>query len=203
MSTNFLQFNPAANNQETDGQYNGDALRVEGIPFSTSGTIWPSPSANKVLFQLSTMVAALGQFIANQGQNALDSNLANLITAITNAFESLAYPKVITVTQASSVVFTCPPTPTVCFFMTLAGSGTTTSTLVNALPGQLITFFLKGGTGGFSGTFDMPTQSKAIGNPPALLVNNVAWLNFVVLPDGNILPIAFGSDNNWNLISSS
>lgn len=74
-SNNFLQWNPAINNQETDAQYLADTMRLNG---AVSG-IYTAPLHNKFAYQMSTFVKALGDSLANQGYTVSDSNLANLV----------------------------------------------------------------------------------------------------------------------------
>lgn len=80
-TNNFQQWNPTAANQESDATYTGDALRSGG---ATSGAIFPSPTANKLFFQLAQMTCGLAGMMANKGYNVSDANLANLIAALTN-----------------------------------------------------------------------------------------------------------------------
>jgi hypothetical protein len=80
-SNNFQQWNPGAANQEDDPTYTSDPLRSGG---ATSGAIFPSTTANKLFFQLSQMVNALAQMMANKTYNISDANLSNLTTALTN-----------------------------------------------------------------------------------------------------------------------
>jgi len=82
MSTNFLQWNPTEANQETDAEYTADTLRAGG---ATVDALFPSPLANKLFFQASTMAAAIAQFMVAQGISASDSNLATLADNISTA----------------------------------------------------------------------------------------------------------------------
>jgi len=82
-TTNFQQWNPTASNQESDAAYTSDAQRVGG---ASSGE-FPSQLANKLFYQLSTFIAALGQMLSTKGYatsdvdiSALAAVLANLIT---------------------------------------------------------------------------------------------------------------------------
>lgn len=84
-TSNFKQWNPTAANQENDSAYNSDAQRTGGAPV---GVAFPSATANKLYFQLSTMVAALGNFFVNQGVSVSDASLATLTTAIATALNA-------------------------------------------------------------------------------------------------------------------
>jgi hypothetical protein len=80
-TNNFLQWNPSSTNQENDAAYSADSLRANGAP---SGAIFPSPTANKLFYQCTSMVAALAQMMANKNYNMSDANEANLIAALAN-----------------------------------------------------------------------------------------------------------------------
>src|SRR5580700_5763215 len=74
-SSNFLVWNSGSVNQEDDAAYLGDAQRVGGAPLDAD---FPSATANKLFYQVSTMVAAIAAAMVAQGISANDSNLANL-----------------------------------------------------------------------------------------------------------------------------
>lgn len=86
-STNFLQWNPNAINQETDTAYNGDSMRSGGAP---ANAIFASPLANKGFYQWSIFVAAFAQMLATKGYSPNDgsatpaSALANLEAVLAN-----------------------------------------------------------------------------------------------------------------------
>ena len=80
-TSNFLPFNPTQANQETDAAYLTDATRTGGAGV---GAIWPSNSANKTLYQVSTAVAALMQAMANKGFTVSDASLSALTTQLAN-----------------------------------------------------------------------------------------------------------------------
>ena len=79
-SNNFLQWNPSQINQESDATYSTEVMRTGG---AISG-IYPSEIANKLYYQCSTMVAAIGQMMANKGYTISDADIAVLITALAN-----------------------------------------------------------------------------------------------------------------------
>lgn len=80
-STNFLQFNPTQSNMENDAAYTTDPTRTGGAGVDA---IWPSPSANKSLYQITTFVAALAQALANKGYVLSDANIATLTAVLAN-----------------------------------------------------------------------------------------------------------------------
>jgi hypothetical protein len=139
-TTNFLQWNPGSANQEDDAAYLGDSLRAGGAPV---GGIFPSATANKVLYQLSTMVTALADFIVARGFSASDASLATLVANLTSALAS-----------GGLYVLTWTATPTFDLSIaliqeiTLAGN-VTSSAIANVLPGQIFTLIIhQDGTGG-------------------------------------------------------
>jgi hypothetical protein len=79
-STNFLQWNPNANNQETDAAWAADTLRLNGAPAGAS--ICPSVMDNKFRYQMSTFIAAFAQALANKGYTISDASLSTLIATL-------------------------------------------------------------------------------------------------------------------------
>lgn len=79
-SNNFLTFNPGKTNQVDDTAYNASAYRSGGIPATPSAA--PSNIHNKLFYQLSTMVSALAQMLANRGYSVSDSNFTDLVTTL-------------------------------------------------------------------------------------------------------------------------
>ena len=80
-SNNFLQWNPSKINQEDDTEYNLDDQRLGGADLEE---LFPSETANKLFYQVSTMVAGIGQMMSNKGYTMSDANFANLVTALAN-----------------------------------------------------------------------------------------------------------------------
>ncbi len=80
-ASNFQQWNPTQANQESDTAYAADSQRSGGAPASS---ILPSATANKVLYQVTTFVAALAQALANKGYPMSDANLATLEGQLAN-----------------------------------------------------------------------------------------------------------------------
>lgn len=89
-TTNFLQWNPNAANQESDATYGSDSQRSGGAGV---GSIFASVLANKLFYQLSIFVTALATALRNKGYTttdgatspstalaALTAVLANLVT---------------------------------------------------------------------------------------------------------------------------
>jgi hypothetical protein len=78
---NFQIWNPNNTNQENDSAYTADALRSGGIP---SGAIFPSPTANKLFYQISVFVAEFAQMLLAKGYNCVDSPPSNLLATLQN-----------------------------------------------------------------------------------------------------------------------
>ena len=69
--TNFLQWNPTASNQENDASYQSDVQRTGG---ATTGAPFPSLTANKLFYQLSTFVSALAFAMISKGYSPVDGS---------------------------------------------------------------------------------------------------------------------------------
>lgn len=80
MSNDFLQWNPSQINQQSSSAYLADSQRLNG---AVSG-LFPSILANKLFYQSTTMVAALGQMMSNKGYVISDADIAVLTTALAN-----------------------------------------------------------------------------------------------------------------------
>ena len=78
---NFLQWNPSKVNQEDDTEYAVDSQRLGGADLEE---LFPSETANKLFYQVTTMVAGIGQMMSNKGYTMSDANFANLVTALAN-----------------------------------------------------------------------------------------------------------------------
>lgn len=85
MSTNFLQWNAPQANQETDAEYLADTQRANGAPV---GAVFPSPLANKLFYQMSTMCTAIADALVSFGESPSDANLATL-TALMEKYLSI------------------------------------------------------------------------------------------------------------------
>jgi hypothetical protein len=81
MPNNFLQWNPSKVNQEDDTEYAVDGQRLGGADLEE---LFPSETANKLFYQVTTMVAGIGQMMSNKGYTMSDANFANLVTALAN-----------------------------------------------------------------------------------------------------------------------
>lgn len=79
-SNNFLQWNAGKVNQDTDGEYVLETQRVGG---AVSG-LFPSKLANKLFYQCSIMVAAMGEMMKDKGFEMSDAVFADLITSLSH-----------------------------------------------------------------------------------------------------------------------
>ena len=84
--SNFLQWNPNLVNQENDTQYAADSMRAGG---AGDPAIFPSATANKLFYQLSTFVAAFAQALTNKGYVITDASLPNLAAQLANVITAV------------------------------------------------------------------------------------------------------------------
>src|SRR5487761_1455215 len=104
-SSNFLQHNPTAANQEDDSTYAGDSTRTGGIGVDQ---IMPSPWMNKIWYQSSTFIAAFAGALANKGYNLSDANLSTLEAVLANVLTTAdTKPAQITVPFSPTPTFDC------------------------------------------------------------------------------------------------
>ena len=85
-SSNFKVFDENNLNIQDDATYAADIARQGGV----SAGMASSALHNKLYRQATIMATALGTWMANQGQDVSDADLANLITVITNSIETPA-----------------------------------------------------------------------------------------------------------------
>lgn len=157
-STDFLQWNPTAANQETDASYSTDAMRVAG---ASTAAIFPSTLANKLFFQCTTFISAFCQMLAAKGYSTSDASISALVSVLMNVKTASEFLTAIqTVAYASSVTFDA--TQSASFFLTLTGN-VTAATLSGVTNGQWILFIVaQDGTGNH--TFTWPANLSNPGN---------------------------------------
>ena len=73
-ATNFLQWNPNANNMETDQQYSADTQRSGG---AVSG-IYPSSLHNKLMYQVTQFMMAFINSLVAKGYTMTDSDMTGM-----------------------------------------------------------------------------------------------------------------------------
>jgi hypothetical protein len=114
-SSNFQEFNPSVANAQSDGQYTSDASRLNGL---SNGLASPTLH-NKLFRQISVMCAAIGQFIANQGYTASDTDLTALTSAVTSAIRAVGS---ILATAREVLLSTTNPTTVTSYTPTTSGN---------------------------------------------------------------------------------
>ncbi len=148
MSNNFKQWNPGALSQEDDAAYAVDVMRTGG---AVSG-IFPKELANKLFYQVTTMVAAFGEALSNKGYHPSDADIATLITLLSNVLTKADFGSVAgtvcegndpRLTPAPAVI---PPATKMWFYQNVAPSGW----VLNATPADAL-LAVRGGSGAYSG----------------------------------------------------
>lgn len=157
MSNNFLQWNPAAVNQQTDGAYAADPMRTGG---AVSG-IFPAELANKLFFQCTTMVSAFAEALSNKGYNMSDADISTLITALSNVLTKADFGTTAgTVCQGNDGRF-IPTGTKMWFYQNTAPFGW----VIDATPSDAV-LAVKGGSNAYNvnggvqaGTWSQPTHT--------------------------------------------
>lgn len=177
-------------NVESQADFAGSGHQVDGF---TSG-IALAEQLNKCWRQSSMVSAAIANFISQQlGIDVLDDgNLTALIAELTEAVEAAAAiasaPKVVTVTFSTTPVFDCSAGSLAVpvFHLTLTGN-VSSSTLTNAVPGQIVIFIIEeDGVG--SRSFVPPTTVPMGTIVAAASTKNIQA--FIVLSGSMILPLS-------------
>ena len=195
-TSNFLQFNPTQATQETDAEYLADATRTSG---ALDGNAWPDVSANKVLYQVTTMTAALGQMLANKGFSVSDSNyaalvsqLANLLTTVDLRFglQNLSWSSSIALNAQSFTAFAVPL------------QGSTTLSLTGVVAGQVyVLLYTQDSAGSHAVTFGSGFGSGAAQPDPGANILSVqvflADAALVLRPAGPLM--SRGGINNTSI----
>lgn len=184
-SSNFLQWDPPLANADSDGAYAADSSRAGGAPVNG---LFPSSLANKLFYQLSTMVKAIADYMVGQGQNASDANeavlSANFGAAIANQIAAGTAAAIVNVPFAATPVFNAAQG--INFEMTLTGN-VTSSTLINTTPGQRIVFIIhQDGSGGRTFAWPSNVMGAGVVDPGA---GNTSVQEFIIDSAGNARPI--------------
>ena len=199
-TTNFLQFNPSQANQETDAAYLADATRTGG---ALDGNGWPDVSANKTLYQVSTMTAALAQMLANKGFSVSDANYSALVSQLANilttadgrgGLQNLSWSSSITLNAASFEGFAIPL------------QGATTLSLSGVSAGALyVALYTQDATGGRVVTFGSGFGAGAVQPDPAPYATStqifIANATLQLVPVGPL--ISSGGINNTPIGNSA
>jgi len=161
-STNILQFNPTQANQETDSEYLVDSTRTGGAGVDA---LWPSVSANKTLYQISTLSAAFAQALANKGYTISDANLGTLTAVLANVLTTADVPG-----QLQSVSYAATLTLNAAAYsgFQVALAGNVTLSISGQTTGQAITLlFVQDASGGHTVVFPAGTIGAAQPDPTA------------------------------------
>lgn len=182
-STNILPWDPSASNISSDASYSSDVQRINGAAVND---IFPSPTANKALFQACGFVYALATALANKGFTVNDSPQASLVTVLGNILTTAdATSGLTTVPYATSIAFSA--TGTNGFYLVFGSGNVSSSTLTGQSLGQRLMFVIvQDGTGNrtFSWPANIPTHGTIC--PDA---SSISLQEFIVLPTGSIVPI--------------
>lgn len=160
-STNFQQWNPTQANQETDAAYASDAQRVGGAP---NGVPFPSPTGNKLFYQMSTGITALMEMMAAKGYVVNDTSISTLAATLSALLTSSDIRGNLQVLSFSSTV-ACDISKFLGFQIPLNGNVNITAS--GQVAGDQVTFiFTQDSTGGrlvnFPGTWTGYTQPDPI-----------------------------------------
>ena len=157
MSNNFLQWNPAAVNQQDDATYVLDVMRTGG---AITG-IFTSELANKLFYQCTTMVSALGESLSNKGYTISDASISTLITALSNILTKADFGTTAgTVCQGNDARF-IPAGTKMWFYQNTAPMGwvidSTPADAILAVKGGSAAYNVNGGMA--AGTWTHPTHT--------------------------------------------
>lgn len=157
-STNFVQFNPDQSNQQTDAEYQADALVTGGVQLNN-----PLPSAflNKIWYSLSTFTSAFAKMLVNKGYSPYDTSESELTAVFENVLTNAdTQPAQVVVGYSASAVFNRSLGQS--FVMNLTGP-LTAPTLTGLSPGQYITFFFtEDAPGGYPVTWPSNVQGGGV-----------------------------------------
>jgi hypothetical protein len=147
-SSNFLQWNPTASNQENDSAYLADTTRTGG---AVNDQYFVSPLGNKLFYQLSTAIAALMGMLAAKGYTVSDASLSTLQSTLaclltTNDIRGNLQQLSYSVTQNLN--------ESLYLGWQIALAGNTTLTTTGAVAGDRIALlFVQNATGGYTVTY--------------------------------------------------
>lgn len=181
-TNNFLQWDPALTNAESDAVYLADTTRSGG---ALTGQLLPSPLGNKAFYQWSTFVAAFSEMMKDKGFDMSDADFATLVAQLTNVLTTADFEDSIEIVPyATSITFNAAAAKA--FDLTLTGNVSTTN-LANTSPGQILTFIVvQDGTG--NRAFPWPPQLSFVA-PICPQANSITIQQFIVRPSGQVLPL--------------
>jgi len=149
-SSNILLWDPSFVNAENDTLYAADSQRSGGAP---NGVAFPSATGNKLFCQVSSIAYAIAEFLAGKGFTVVDSNPANIVSALNSLFanipgrgplQSLSYSSTQALNVANYLGFQIPlsvSTPTI---LTVSGQ---------QVGDEIVLIFVQDSSGGNTVTF--------------------------------------------------
>lgn len=172
-TTNFVQHNPTAANQEPDSSFDSNSLTTGGIGVDA---IMPSDWMNKRWYQDSTFIAAFCQMLATKGYTTSDANITTLAATLANVVTNADLkPAQITVPYSATPTFDASKANG---FRIDLGGNVNSSSLINGAPGQIVTFFIVSGSpGNFS--FAWPGNVNNAGNVQTQSIGNLFTQSFI------------------------
>lgn len=185
MSSNFLQFNPGAANQETDSQYAADAQRTGGF---IANQLLPSRLANKILYQVIQFIYAFAQMMAAKGYVMADTDAGALQTVLSNVRTNADERALLSVLPyAATSVFNFANTDAI--QMTMSGN-VTISTFTGLAPGRKVKLIMiQDGTGGRTLTWPVgPPNLGVIFSAPDPTPGATNIQEIIVLANGTLHP---------------
>jgi len=169
-STNFQQWNPGSVNQESDAAYTLDSQRVGGAP---TGALFPSPTGNKLFYQLSTGITALMQMMATKGYTVNDTNIGTLASTLA-AIQTLADMKGALLSVAYSASLNLNLAAYTGFEISL--SGNTSIAFTGASAGERVTLiFVQDAVGGRTVAWPSGTYGAAQPDPTPNAVSAISF----------------------------
>ena len=187
-ASNFQQWNPSQTNQLSDSAYTSDTSRSGG---AGTTAVFPSATANKLFYQLTTFIAAFGAMMAQKGFDNSDASLGALQAVLANLITTADQRiPLVTVGYAASLVLdfsNCDG-----FEITLTGD-VTSSSFAGLSPGRIITcVFIQDAMGNHA--FAWPTGgafpvNAAVVSSPDPGAGSTSIQRVLVLADNSIHPI--------------
>jgi len=183
-TSNFIQWNPTAANQETDAAYLADSQRAGG---ASDPSIFDAALANKLFYQLSTGMSALMDMMAYKGFSVSDASLATLQAQLANILTTAdlrGYGGLQSVPYATSIVLNAGQY----LNWQIALNGNTTITVAGILPGDTLSIvFVNDSVGGHTVTWSAPFESAST-EQPSTAGGATSVLTFKVRLDGSVYP---------------
>jgi hypothetical protein len=178
-TTNFVQHNPSAANQEPDSTFDSDSLTTGGIG---EDAIMPSAWMNKRWYQDSTFIFAFATMLAAKGYSTSDANPSTLAAVLANVLTNAdILPAQIPVTFSPTPTFDCSKANG--FSIVLAGN-VTSSTVENLSVGQIVTFFIVSSS---PGVFTFAWPSNVVDPPNVQTESEGNLLTWQCVSDGTSL----------------